>query len=402
MLVSRDVVIFPGRVTMSLSIKCCVLILSVLCLFTTVPGCSDDSVRPEPEPAELLVAISYHDSPNKDLKYVEKVGQSWGKPEVVHYGGNVGQHSSLALDARGTPHICYYDFGNGDLMYAVRTEDGWARTTVDWEGTVGNRCSLALDAQGNPHICYMDETHGLVKYAWNTGGAWDTTTVANSAIFGGEVPCITDWGHPTSIAIDAGGTPHMSYYTAWTFDLGYITKVNGELVVVAADGGEDNVGMASSLALDSGGRPHISYLEYAGDNDFRLKYAHKTDGEWSDERIPVSDQPNDCVGPTSIAVDADGTVHICYFTDPKDSGSLGYVVKRPGGNWDAVIAASQGDVGYYCSIAVDAQKNPHISYWDRLNQNLRCAECVDNDWTSCVVDDAPGVGFYSSIDLCYR
>jgi hypothetical protein len=373
-------------------------------LLAAIPGCSDDSVcpEPEPEPSELVVAIAYHDSPNKDLRYVEKTGESWGNPEVVQYEGSVGQHSSLALDARGNPHICYYHFGNGDLMYAMRDEDGWHRTTVDWEGTVGKRCSIALDSQGNPHICYMDETHGLVKYAWNTNGNWLTTSVQNSAIFGAEVPCITDWGQPTSIAIDAGGTPHMSYYTAGTFDLGYITKVNDQLVVAAADGGEDNVGLASSLALDSRGSPHISYLEYVSDIDIRLKYAHKVDGEWINEHIPVADPPNECMGPTAIAVGADGTVHICYFTNPIGNGSLGYAVKPPGGAWEYDVADQRGDVGYYCSLVLDAQGNPHVSYWDCLHEQLKCADRIDNTWETSVVDETPGVGYYTSIALCYR
>jgi hypothetical protein len=194
----------------------------------------------------------------------------------------------------------------------------------------------------------------------------------------------------------------MSYYTAGTFDLGYITRVNGDLVVVAADGGEDNVGMASSLALDSRGSPHISYLEYVSDTDMRLKYAHKVDGEWVDEHVPIPDSPNDCIGPTSIAVGADGTVHICYYTNPANSGSLGYAVKPPGGDWESEIGDGTGDVGYYCSLVLDAQGNPYISYWDRFNEHLKCAARINGTWAVCVVDDSPGVGYYSSIASCYR
>jgi hypothetical protein len=248
----------------------------------------------------------------------------------------------------------------------------------------------------------MDETHGMVKYAWNTIGYWETTTIDSSAIFGGEVPCWIDWGHPMSMAIDAGGTPHISYYTAWTFDLGYITKTNNKFVVRAADGGDDNVGQASSLALDSQGSPHISYLEYVTDTNIRLKYARKVDGKWGDEHIPVGDPVNDCMAPTAIAVDADGAVHICYLTDPPGSGSLGYVVKPPGGEWEFDPVDQQGDVGYYCSLVLDTQRNPHVSYWDSINDDLRYAVRIANKWTPDTVDNARHVGMYTSIALRYR
>jgi hypothetical protein len=366
------------------------------------PGCSDDSVGPEPEPKStvFVAGISYRDGRNGDLRYVERVGRSWGEPEVVQYGDDVGWHSSLALDAQGNPHISYHNHTDESLMYAVRYKNGWQRSTVDDGGSVCDRCAIALDPQGNPHISYRDATNGLVKYAWNTSGVWQNETVPNSEIYGGLLPCRTDWGFPTSLAIDADGTPHICYYSSGTGNLAYITKTNDEWVVTAADD-TGNLGHASSLALDAQGNPHISYLEYVSSSDIQLKYVRNVGGSWEDpEYVSVGNHKvNTCMFPTAIAVDADGLPHICYYTAP---GTLGYAVKPAGIEWTVEIVDDNVDVGKYCSVVLDGRGNPHISYWDSAKDDLKCAERIYDVWAIVRVDNAHAAGMYTSIALVYR
>ncbi len=82
----------------------------------------------------------------------------------------------------------------------------WSIQNVDSAGDVGYWASLALDSSGNPHISYfyipLGGGDGNLKYARWTGSAWDIQTVESGAA--GIMY--------SSLALDSGGNPHISYY----------------------------------------------------------------------------------------------------------------------------------------------------------------------------------------------
>ena len=209
--------------------------------------------------------ISYYDATNGALKYAYgewvvpthpasppglrgqfyPVQLEW-QPSVTVDTGGVGYYTSLALDTTGNPCISYCDQTNGALKYAyghwgirppislksrldiaslpVHLE--WSITTVDTggatEGDVGIFNSLALDAAGIiPHISYFDTTNGTLKYAYGDAAdaaGWNIATLF--AVDAGPILRYTEGN--SSIALDANGYPHISYYDG-THDTLYYT-----------------------------------------------------------------------------------------------------------------------------------------------------------------------------------
>lgn len=56
---------------------------------------------------------------------------------------------------------------NADLKYAAKPPGGaWTTTTVDSAGEIGEYTSLAVDAAGGVHISYLDGTNAELRYAY--------------------------------------------------------------------------------------------------------------------------------------------------------------------------------------------------------------------------------------------
>ena len=103
----------------------------------------------------------------------------------------------------------------------------WYSVTVDSAGRVGTWTSLALDASGFPHISYYDDTNSALKYAHFNGSFSETAwRFGRAESHGGSWQIETAdsdlfVGLYTSLALDANDHPHISYYDATNNDLRY-------------------------------------------------------------------------------------------------------------------------------------------------------------------------------------
>ncbi|MBN2365622.1 MAG: T9SS C-terminal target domain-containing protein [Calditrichaeota bacterium] len=71
-----------------------------------------------------------------------------------------------------------------------------------------------------------------------------------------------------------------------------------------------------------------------------------------------------------------------------------------GGTWQREIVDSSGtDTGWYCSLALDSNNDPHIAYSDADNFDLHYAYFKDGEWHIDLVDSIGVVGFHCDLVL---
>ncbi|MFH1681419.1 MAG: hypothetical protein ABIH26_12365, partial [Candidatus Eisenbacteria bacterium] len=99
---------------------------------------------------------------------------------------------------------------------------------------------------------------------------------------------------------------------------------------------------------------------------------------------------------SSLVLDADGNPHIGYFENADDD--LRYAWKS-GGIWTIETVDAPGDVGAYCSLALDEDGNAHIGYFDRTNRHLKYARKSEGVWTTETVDPTGATGWSVSLVL---
>lgn len=296
--------------------------------------------------------FSYFASEPWRLYYATNQSGIW-RFEILEYAQV--SYTSIALDSSDNPHISYRADDSGDLKYAKRVGAGgscgyenwiltgtWDCQVVDSTDDVGSHSSLALDSSDLPHISYRDATNDRLKYARLI-----------SSPPGWQIETLTSGGFFTSIALDDSDTPHIGFVGDGVRGSWYAHKDGVAWDYEYVDAALDPV-YATSLALDSGGTPQISY--WNSDTD-QIGYAARVSsggncgvgGNWNCETV-ASSEP----GETALAIDGSDTAHLAY------SGSLNYAVKS-GGGW--AIEPIPSYVGQFSSLELDDSGNPSISYY---------------------------------------
>lgn len=246
---------------------------------------------------------------------------------------------------------------------------GWQIEIADPDGA--SVPSLALDAQGRPHVAYGGNLAGTyeygLKYAWHDGSAWQIEMVDEDISPGWE----------NSLAIDPLGDPHIAYHYPIEA-LMYAHYYSGSWHIQQVETGE-RVGQKAVLDLDSANLPHIASWDYT---NHRIRYARRTGPDWELETVVTF------VGTGSdtslwFALDAADQPHICYYD--YDLTLLRYA-RKVGGAWQIETVDPEEHRGYNCSLVIDAEGNPHISYkgdglmYARYDGSTWRRTQVDNDW----------------------
>lgn len=293
--------------------------------------------------------ISYHNyippgpPPCGDpLKYTMWDGSAWTM-EIVDDLGYVGTHTSITLDGSDIPHISYLDDQNWTLKYAKLKGKVWDIETVDSWPT-GEHSSIALDADGYPHITYDDDHERAVKYARKNASGWST-----------EIVCKGTWA---SLEIDRLGNPHISLIDMGVLKYATWEGISWDIQVVDPVKCEED---GTSLELDENDYPHISYFE---ETSFNLKYAQWDGDQWLFETIAPTGGNS---AESSLFLDSFHDPNICY-----SEGSVLKYARKVGGIWNTETV----DYDIYCpgravSLAMDSSDTPQISYYNSVSHDLK-------------------------------
>lgn len=303
-------------------------------------GCSDAScVR-----SELLYATK------------ETGGGEWDLTSVDAVGGDTGWFPSLAISGAGDIHISYGNHGDGSqwlqrLKYAFKPAGGAWSTAIIGDGWGGFWTSLGLVGQtpvvSNTQLSGSFE--GSLQVGSKSGDSWTFETV----------DAIGDGGWFTSLAITPDNRPVVNYV------VGYPA---GKAKLAEYDGGEwtllqfDEGSYGGELAIDADGYFHVVYPKGDSVNGdlWDLWYATNAPaGEWSKLLLdPGANADDDTGGFPSIAIDADGGLHVFYKNF--SSASLRYA-RKIGDAWEFALADAIGG-GAYSAVAIDDLGGVHVVY----------------------------------------
>ena len=111
--------------------------------------------------------------------------------------------------------------------------------------------------------------------------------------------------------------------------------------------------------------------------------------EWTTETVDTEENSGTSL---TLALDSKGSPGIAYCR--WRSGEEAYELKfawRETDGWRTEAVDGEGDVGYQCSLAFDANDKPAIAYLDRTHGRLKFARRGETGWSFQTVDSVPSV-----------
>jgi hypothetical protein len=270
----------------------------------------------------------------------------------------------------------------------------WTSIVIAQPGNVGHARSIAVDQQGNLHLLYYKVSTGTLMYVTKEGPTWRSETVDETLAPDGLYGPVTSF----SIAVDADGTPHVSYYKVVEANTGpfyskgmlqYATKIGTTTwyreTVDPGPTKQTPTGWSNSIAVGADNRPQISYVvPDDGENPDSgiLKYATRSQPagpstQW-DFGIVVPVQRVQPWTSISIAVDSGNTPHISYYNTVDRSV---HYLTREGMTWNRdTVAGTGGAGGWWNALAVDGNSRPHIVYFNPVTQRVEYATRQGLGW----------------------
>lgn len=317
-----------------------------------------------------------------DLRYVTRKNNSWTSPALIldtTTDSFNGVWNTIEFDSLDRAHVAYGTFFGGRPFYIRQTAGGvWSPVEqIDPGPNSAYHVKMKL-WHGIPRVVFVDATNSLLKYAEKTIGGWVTEPVSG---LGAGNPSIQDG----ALGFDVDpvtGRPHIAAVTTSApYALRYFTKVGGVWTTEVVDtlpGGE--TGISPSLALDAGGNPHVSYFDRT---NVDLKYARKSGGSWLRETVDATGNTGQY---SQILVRTNGTPVIAFleFSSMGVPNRVRFAQRTGAGSWsiETVDDVSVSPNFAFMGATLDPQGQPRVTYQGQGGSGgqMRYAEKIRGSW----------------------
>jgi plastocyanin len=257
---------------------------------------------------------------------------------------------ALALDGDGNGHVAFTE--TGDLKYSAQASGAYGDPDVIAKKTSVEGLSIAVDAGGTPWVSWLGG--GRLNVATKQGKSWRIEDVAKASSSGAM---------PARTSIQAGSDGLIVAYT----------DADGQGPMLARRGGggwsteaidPGGGGFAISLALDDGGSPHTAYYTAKGE----VRHAHSVGGSpWEVSSIGQAGTEHPAGWSASIALDKKGTHYIAWYDSSED---LVRLATNASGDFKE-IAITGNQAGELPRVSVPSDGSAvYVAWYDHLNKDL--------------------------------
>ena len=248
----------------------------------------------------------------------------------------------------------------------------WTTELID---SAGSESSLAVDADGNLHVSYYYPVEGQLKYGFRPAKSARWFTMGLDKGFG---------EFSTRITVDPKGNPHICYSPNI---LKYASFDGRRWTVQQIDPGGGLVSYFCSLRIGPDGAPQVSWYVESGTY---IRYAALKNGAWIAQTADAENKPGKW---NSMVLDNNGLPHLSYVTIVKWQLRYSYYTGKA---WIRTVVDSpdmspQGEQrGMGNSLVLDTHGSPMISYYDV--QSLKLAHYDSGKWKIETIEEFPSSG----------
>lgn len=327
----------------------------------------------------------------KTLVYSYWDGTNWRHERVdfalVDFGWQFGTKPSIALDSDENPGIAYIkrygDFTK--VTYAYRSGTGWIKEEIDDylpQGILPDlkfHASASLKFRGKtPHIIYsgnylwgQDLLPGLWHAYKKIDGTWEKKLLAGSGL--GIVIA-----QNIETDMDLAGNIHITHGFCGGLAIGGVTCWAGYAMVDAVAGNLkegysktfEAKSFLSSIKYGSDGWVYVSYYHVDSKS---LKVAKGQGDNWIIETVDTNlglpvDEDTGISGMLFSSIDEkNGIVKVSYYDY---NNKVLKLATRQSGGWERDIIDVDIDLGAYNALALNANGQAKITYFDGFNNEL--------------------------------